>query len=135
MATTSTASTAYEPSLPEDVTFATKPELAWRMLARVRAAGLPAAWVTGDTVYGGSPALCVRLVEQRQPYVLGIAANDGVDLPYGETTMHVLPDEIAQYALDPPDWLRLSAGDGTKGPRLYDWALVPLMAPNAAGCC
>jgi SRSO17 transposase len=122
-----------EAGVPEEVTFATKPELARRMLARIRAAGLPAAWVTGDTVYGGSPALCAWLEEQRQPYVLAVAANDGVDLPYGETTMHVLPEEIAQYALDPPDWRRRSAGDGTKGARLYDWALVPLAAPSAAG--
>jgi SRSO17 transposase len=122
-----------EAGVPEDVAFAIKPELARRMLARVLDAGMPAAWVTGDTVYGGSPALCAWLEEQRQPYVLAVAANDGVDLPYGETTMHVLPDEIAQYALDPPDWRRLSAGDGTKGARLYDWALVPLVAPSAAG--
>jgi SRSO17 transposase len=43
-----------EADVPDDVTFATKPELARRMLARVRTAGLPAVWVTGDTVYGGS---------------------------------------------------------------------------------
>jgi SRSO17 transposase len=119
-----------EAGVPEEVTFATKPELARRMLERVRAADVPAAWVTGDTVYGGSPAFCAWLEEQRQPYVLAIAANDGVDLPYGETTMHVLPEEIAQYALNPPDWRRLSAGDGTKGARLYDWALAPLAAPS-----
>jgi SRSO17 transposase len=122
-----------EAGVPEAVTFATKPELARRMLERVRAVGLPAAWVTGDTVYGGSPTLCAWLEEQRQPYVLAVAANDGVDLPYGETTMHVLPEEIAQYALDPPDWRRLSAGDGTKGARLYDWALVPLAVPSMPG--
>jgi SRSO17 transposase len=110
-----------EAGVPDDVTFATKPELARRMLARVRTAGLPAAWVTGDTVYGGSPTFRAWLEEQRQPYVLAIAANDGVDLPFGDTTMHVLPKEIACYALDPPDWQRLSAGDGTKGARLYDW--------------
>jgi SRSO17 transposase len=122
-----------EAGVPEEVAFATKPELARHMLERVRAAGLPAAWVTGDTVYGGSPAFCAWLEEQHQPYVLAIAANDGVDLPYGATTMHVLPAEIAQYALDPPDWRRLSAGDGAKGPRLYDWALVPLAAPSTPG--
>jgi hypothetical protein len=47
---------------------------------------------------------------RRQPYVLAIAANDGVDLPYGDTTMPVLPEEIAACALDPEDWKRLSAG-------------------------
>jgi SRSO17 transposase len=123
-----------EAGIPDDVEFATKPELARRMLERVRAAGLPAAWVTGDTVYGGSTPLRAWLEEQRQPYVLAIAANDGVDLPDGvDTSMHVLPREIALYALDPHEWRRLSAGDGSKGARLYDWAFVRLAAPATAG--
>jgi SRSO17 transposase len=89
--------------------------------------------VTGDTVYGGSGLLRAWLEEQRQPYVLAVAANDGVDLPTGErTSMHVLPKEIAAYALDPHEWRRLSAGDGSKGARLYDWAFVPLAPPTAA---
>ena len=125
-----------EAGVPDEVTFATKPELARRMLARLRTAGLPAAWVTGDTVYGGSGPLRAWLEGRRQPYVLAIAANDGVDLPGGpdgsDTPMHVLPKEIAEYALDPHEWRRLSAGDGSKGARLYDWAFVPL-APPAAG--
>jgi SRSO17 transposase len=128
-----------EAGIGDDVTFATKPELARRMLERVRAAGLPTAWVTGDTVYGGHPPLRAWLEEQRQPYVLAIAANDGVDLPTGDgpngerTSMHVLPKEIAAYALDPPGWRRASAGDGSKGARLYDWAFVPLTPPPAEG--
>jgi SRSO17 transposase len=122
-----------EAGVPEDVVFATKPELARRMLERLAAAGLPAAWVTGDSVYGGSGPLRAWLEGRRQPYVLAIASNDGVDLPYGNTAMHVSAQEIAQYALDPHDWHRLSAGDGSKGPRLYDWAFVRLAAPSAAG--
>jgi SRSO17 transposase len=122
-----------EAGVPDDVGFATKPELAQRMLERVRAAGLPAAWVTGDSVYGGSGPLRTWLEAQCQSYVLAIAKNDGVDLPYGKTAMHVSAQEIAQYALDPHDWRRLSAGDGSKGPRLYDWAFVRLAAPSAAG--
>jgi SRSO17 transposase len=123
-----------EARVPDDVAFATKPELARRMLERARAAGLPAAWVTGDTVYGGSGPLRAWLEGQRQPYVLAIAANDGVDLPTGErTSMHVLPREITAYALDPHEWRRLSAGDGSKGARLYDWAFVPLAPPTASG--
>jgi SRSO17 transposase len=123
-----------EAGIEDDVAFATKPELARRLLERVRAAELPAAWVTGDTVYGGSGPLRAWLEEQRQPYVLAIAANDGVDLSTGErTNMRVLPKEIAQYALDAHEWRRLSAGDGSKGARLYDWAFVPLAPPAAAG--
>lgn len=124
----------HEAGIPDEVSFATKPELARRMLERARAAGLPAAWVTGDTVYGGYPPLRGWLEGQRQPYVLAIAANDGVDLPTGDhTCMHVLPREIAEYALDPHEWHRLSAGDGSKGARRYDWAFVPLVAPAAEG--
>jgi SRSO17 transposase len=123
-----------EAGIPDAVSFATKPELARRMLARLRAAGLPAAWVTGDTVYGGHPPLRGWLEEQRQPYVLAIAANDGVDLPTGDqTSMQVLPREIAEYALDPHEWRRLSAGDGSKGACLYDWAFVHLAPPAATG--
>lgn len=40
--------------LPPEVIFATKPELAWRMLQRTLDAGLPVAWVAGDTVYGSA---------------------------------------------------------------------------------
>jgi SRSO17 transposase len=60
-----------------------------------------------------------------------------VDVPAGpdgsDTPMHVLPKEIAAYALDPHEWRRLSAGDRSKGPRFYDWAFVPLAPPAAAG--
>jgi SRSO17 transposase len=47
--------------------------------------------------------------------------------------MHVLPREIAEYALDPHEWRRLSAGDGSKGARLYDLAFIPLTPPSVAG--
>jgi len=119
------------------VTFATKPELVRRRLERLRAAGLPAAWVTGDTVYGGSGPRRAWLEEQRQHYVLAIAANGGVDLPAGpdgsDIPMLVLPKEIAAYALDPHEWRRLSARDGAKGARLYDWAYVRLASSTTAG--
>jgi hypothetical protein len=61
------------------------------------------------------------LEEQRQPYDLAIGATDGVDLPGGldglDTPRHVLPQEIAAYALDAHEWCRLSADDGAKGGR------------------
>src|SRR5258707_4345676 len=65
---------------PEEAAFATKPELARRMLERLRAAGLPAAWVTGDTVYGGRGPLRAWVGGPLQPYVLAPAANAGVAL-------------------------------------------------------
>ncbi len=106
-----------EAGVPEEVAFATKPELARRMLERLRAAGLPAAWVTGDTVYGGSGPLRAWLEEQLQPYVLAIAANDGVALPDGpdgsETSMHVLARPVRLGLRAPRHtrrrWVRASA--------------------------
>jgi SRSO17 transposase len=119
--------------VPETVTFATKPELARRMLARVDAAGLPAAWVTGDTVYGGSGPLRAWLEDRRQPYVLALASNDGVDLPWGSIHYHLPVDQIAGHAVAPAQWQRRSAGEGAKGPRLFDWALVRLLPPQQPG--
>jgi SRSO17 transposase len=122
-----------EAGVPETVPFATKPELARRMLARVGAAGLPAAWVTGDTVYGGSGPLRAWLEGRRQPYVLALASNDGADLPWGSTHYHLPVDQIARHAVAPAQWQRRSAGDGAKGPRLFDWALVRLLPPQQPG--
>jgi SRSO17 transposase len=73
------------------------------------------------------------LEERRQAYVLTIASNDGVDLPWGHTHYHVPPEEIAQHAVAPAQWQRRSAGDGAKGPRRYDGALVRLLPPAQPG--
>jgi SRSO17 transposase len=73
------------------------------------------------------------LEERRQAYVLTIASNDGVDLPWGRTHYHLPPEEIAQHAVASAQWQRRSAGDGAKGPRFYDWALVRLMPPAQPG--
>lgn len=35
--------------------------------------------------------------------------------------------------IPPGQWQRLSAGEGAKGPRLYDWALKPLVGPVDLG--
>jgi SRSO17 transposase len=122
-----------EAGVPQNVAFATKPELAQRMLARLAEAELPAAWVTGDTVYGGSGPLRSWLEGRRQPYVLALASNDGVDLPWQRTAYHLPVAAIARHAVAPDQWQRRSAGDGAKGPRLYDWALVRLVAPHQPG--
>jgi len=103
----------------DGVAFATKPELAWTMIARARDAGIPFAWVAGDEVYGGNPKLRARLEEAGIPYVMAAACSDIVAMAAGG----MRADEAA--ALVPKDgWQRLSCADGSKGPRLYDWALI-----------
>jgi SRSO17 transposase len=117
-----------EAGVPEEVTFAPKPQLAQGMLTRAWAAGVRAPWVTGDEVYGSDPGLRRRLEEERQPAVLAVRSNELTWISTGARLRHVT---VAQVAATIPrgHWQRLSAGDGAKGPRLYDWALNPLVGP------
>jgi SRSO17 transposase len=109
----------------DDVPFATKPRLARKMIERAVTAGVPFAWVAGDEVYGGNPALRVWLEEEEIPYVLAVACSGVIDVAAGSGRA----DELA--ALVPAaGWQRLSCADGSKGPRLYDWALIETASPG-----
>jgi SRSO17 transposase len=107
--------------VPEDVAFATKPELGRRMLGRAFAAGVRAAWVTADAVYGNDSKFRRFLEDRGQPYVLAVQAGQRVWVGLRQARV----DELAA-GLPAGEWRRASAGDGAKGPRLYDWAAVPL---------
>lgn len=120
-----------EAGVPEATTFRTKPELARAMLERALDAGVPAAWVAGDAVYGHSPALRAWLEGRGQPYLLAVPANEPVALPGPDGPRASTAAAIAAAA--PGHWARLSAGDGSKGPRVYDWVRVPLAPPDAPG--
>ena len=109
----------------DGVPFATKPELARKMIGRAREAGVPFSWVAGDEVYGGNPGLRGWLEEQEISYVMAVACNDLIPMAAGG----MRADEAA--ALVPKDgWQRLSCADGSKGPRLYDWALIGTADPG-----
>lgn len=114
--------------MPASVTFATKPELAARMLWRTLDSGLPVAWVTGDTVYGSAQSLSAGLEARRQAYALAIACKERVEVQ--GTRMRV--DQVA-HALAREDWQELSAGSGSKGPRLFAWARIELASPETNG--
>lgn len=115
----------HEAGVPDDVTFATKPQLAQRMLQRARDAGVPAAWVTGDSVYGKDRRLRIWLEEQEQPFVLEVACNEPLWAATERGPAQVRADQLAA-SVPKERWERLSAGFGAKGPRLYDWVRVPL---------
>jgi SRSO17 transposase len=106
-----------EAGIPAAVTFATKPQLAERMLRRAWRLGVRAAWVAADTVYGNDGKFRRFLEANRQPYVLAVQSNQ--HLWDGEARARV--DAIAA-ALPAGAWHRASAGTGAKGPRWYDWA-------------
>lgn len=121
-----------EAGVPKDVKFATKPELAQRMLERALSAGVPAAWVTGDEVYGNNPALRQALERRKQSYVLAVACTHTVRVDGDRGPSRVSVSTIAAR-LAGPAWERLSAGNGSKGPRVYDWGWMPLAEPSEAG--
>lgn len=64
--------------VPAEIGFATKGHLTTAMLAQAFAAGVPAAWVTGDTVYGDEGRLRRWLEDQQRPYVLAVLCNRSV---------------------------------------------------------
>ena len=117
-----------EAGVPEEVEFATKPQLAQRMLERAFAAGVPAAWVTGDAIYGDDTDLRRWLEGERQPYVLGVSGHH----PIWQSGTQQRADALVA-ALPPAAWSRLSCGPGSQGERLYDWACTQLPYETAPG--
>jgi SRSO17 transposase len=112
--------------IPEHVSFATKPELAKRMVQRAQSAALPIGWVVADTVYGHSTDLRCWLEVQNFAYVLGVPCTEAVCV---QTRTGLLLSDvatIAHQALHARDWHRLSQSLGTKGERLFDWACLPV---------
>jgi len=105
----------------DDVAFATKPELARTMLERAVAAGVPFAWFTADEAYGQNPGLRDWLEENGIPYVMAVPCSQHCATAAGQRRA----DELAAR-VPARGWQVLSCGDGSKGPRLYDWALIGL---------
>jgi SRSO17 transposase len=114
--------------IPTDRPFATKPQLARQMLTRALAAGVPAQWVTGDSVYGDDRRLRLWLEGRPQGYVLAVSGKEYVWLGSQQRQVKTL-----LASLPAEGWTRLSAGDGTKGPRWYNWRWLPLAAPLEPG--
>jgi SRSO17 transposase len=112
--------------IPDQAKFATKPALAQQMLARaLDAGGAPAGWVTADEAYGQDHKFRLFLEKRQVGYVVAVPKSQtvGPGIGYGNSGSRadaVTADAPAQA------WKKLSAGDGAKGPRLYDWAMATL---------
>jgi SRSO17 transposase len=105
--------------IPEEIRFATKPVLARQMIERTLAHGVPARWVSGDSVYGNDGKLRLWLEEHQRAHVLGVSGNHFVWIGGTQQTVSRVAAQLS-----PEDWSRRSAGQGSKGPRWYDWAAV-----------
>ena len=121
-----------EAHVPGTVGFLTKPQLAQQMLDRAVTAGVPAGWVTGDEVYGSDGRLRAWLEERGLSYVLAVKATQPL-WAAGEHGPAEIPARELVARLPARAWRRLSAGDGAKGPRVYDWARVVLLRPGWPG--
>ena len=112
-------------SVPEDTVFATKPQLAKKMLERTFLAGVWASFVTADEAYGKDSKLRLFLEEKQQPYVLAVACNQYVWVGYSQGRVDALAKALPSTA-----WQRLSCGAGSKGERLYDWGVQAINGPQ-----
>ena len=102
--------------IPADVTLVTKPKQGLVMLERARAAGVPFSWIAGDSVYGADSAIRRWAERHRRGYVLAVTSGQRL----GQRPVTTWIEDLSDAA-----WQRLSAGEGAKGPRLYDWAHLP----------
>ncbi|MET7952318.1 IS701 family transposase [Micromonospora sp. NPDC005324] len=110
-----------EAGVPDTVGFATKPQLARRLIETAVLGGLPCRWVAGDEAYGGDPHLATALRDQRLGYVLAVACSHRVPTGLGIQRADQITAGLPTRA-----WQRISAGNGAKGHRYYDWAFITL---------
>jgi len=114
--------------IPAGTAFATKPALAQKMLARALESGLAPAWVLADEVYGNDSKFRMFLEERGQPFVLAVSSQQRLWVEFRQKRVDVIAKELPAE-----NWTRLSAGDGLKGPREYDWAAAVFGAPAESG--
>jgi hypothetical protein len=103
--------------IPDDLGFATKPQLAMNQLDRLAAAGLPVKWAAFDEVYGRSEELRKKAARAGLASVAIIPRDYQVTMPSGTA---IRADQAAGEAV----FERRSAGNGSKGPRYSDWAMT-----------
>ena len=127
--------------VPEAVAFHTIPELGLAMLEHARDQGVLHAWVTADERYGGDPQVLAALEAQDAHYVIAVPVTtrvwpDGTTLVDGPRGARILtaptpcPATVGEVVADwaASAWERLAVGAGAKGPRVYDWAAVRVVA-------
>jgi SRSO17 transposase len=114
--------------IPETARFQTKPDLARSMLQRVWEAQLPITWVVGDSVYGENLDLRTWLHAHGYAYVLEVPCHEPIGItPPDRRRRLVQVADVPALLLAESSWQRLSMSEGTKGPRLFDWACVPIL--------
>lgn len=110
--------------IPETVGHKPKTALARDMLVHALDSGVTARWVTGDAVYGESFQLRWALEERDQGYVMAVSRKTHV---WRGLEQRKIGDLLATLQANTEFvWTRLSAGAGSQGPRLSDWAFLAI---------
>jgi SRSO17 transposase len=112
--------------VPPDLTFTTRPEQVREMIEAARAAGVGFAWFTADEEFGQNPALCDYLETSRIPYVMAVPKTTR----FVDTTGKTVPLNALAGRLRRNAWQRRACGIGSKGHRVYDWALLDSADPD-----
>ena len=124
----SDASRCRESGVPEDTTFATKPQLAMKMLGGAFDAGLQPDFVLADEVYGNDGKFRRFLENRGRPFVVAVKCGQYLWEGFRQRRVDDIAAEVPADA-----WIRMSVGDGAKGPRVYDWAAARYGVPTEKG--
>jgi SRSO17 transposase len=114
-----------EAHVPEELTFATRPQQVQAMIARTVAAGVPFAWFAADEEFGQNPGLRAYLEREQIAYCMAVPQT--TDVTTGNlSTAADCPTLVKDIAagLKPHEWSRRSCGIGAQGFRVYDWAVI-----------
>jgi SRSO17 transposase len=112
--------------VPPDLAFATRPAHVIEMICAARAAGIPFAWFTADEEFGQNPGLCDHLETNRIPYVMAVPKST----QFTDTTGKIARCDKLASRLPRNTWQRRACGIGSKGFRVYDWALINSADPD-----
>jgi SRSO17 transposase len=113
--------------IPEAIEYIPKTKLARRIIERVRSSGIPFAWVVADALYGDDTDLRAWLEGQGLPYVLGVHSDEPVALLTQQGVRMMAAKDGVQLADAELRWQKFSMGEGTKGPRVFDWTSFPVL--------
>jgi SRSO17 transposase len=110
--------------IPETVEFATKPQLAQRMLERAWTEGVAMQWVVGDSTYGNSPTLRQAIANTEHYYVLEIPKSAQVRVG----TASPQPVERLVASLPETGWHRYALNLSEQGLRWSDWTALRVVS-------
>ncbi|WP_411756458.1 IS701 family transposase [Rhodococcus sp. DK17] len=109
-----------EAGIPDDLTFATRPKQVMAMIERARWSELLFEWFTADEEFGQNPGLRAYLEEAEIAYVMAVPKDTAFTDHTGR--QGAINQRAARLAAN--DWQRRARGIGSKGFRVYDWALI-----------